>query len=329
MRRSIAWILTFACVALISIPTAHSQARRHRSRGLLVGVFRPDGVIVPFGRYSDRNWDTPWHRRAPLNQPQEVPTIADLPKAWYQSLLKPNRPWYAPLKPGMRMILRPSKSVQVCSHCQEVWGVVTDYPSAIPAPENEVVCNIGFALSENKQASAMEPLTVASPDYRQIAAFAAPLFNRAEAAGLKGEFVKFYAAQMPSPAQRAKVPLSVNRVYRIKVPREHRVVFYFEVSKEYPKPPDAHDSGCNNISLFGAWASRDGSGKLNLLQQEYWPTDCDRKEVGIASPLGIIFVDGRTFAVVQEDSYEGESYVILEIRRRRVKRVLETYAGSC
>jgi len=53
------------------------------------------------------------------------------------------------------------------------------------------------------------------------------------------------------------------------------------------------------------------------------------KEGDLSLPLAIVQLDGKTFAIVEEDSYEGESYVILEIRKNKVRRILETLAGSC
>jgi hypothetical protein len=68
------------------------------------------------------------------------------------------------------------------------------------------------------------------------------------------------------------------------------------------------------------------NGKLTWLETQYAATDCDMKEAGLALPFAMLKLDGKTFAIVEEDSYEGESYLVLEIRRRSVRRVLETYA---
>ena len=31
----------------------------------IVGVVRPDGIIVPFARYANRRWGNPWHSPSP------------------------------------------------------------------------------------------------------------------------------------------------------------------------------------------------------------------------------------------------------------------------
>jgi hypothetical protein len=175
----------------------------------------------------------------------------------------------------------------------------------------------------------MERLTNVSTESRRLTRLLAPIFDRAENNSLAGQVIREYVNQLPPPQERAKVPLSMSRLYRARRPGERRVIFYFEVSKEYPKPKEAHDTGCNNISLLGGWVRREMNGKLTLLETQYSPTDCDMKEAGLALPFAMLKLDGKTFAIVEEDSYEGESYVVLEIQRRKVRRVLETYAGSC
>jgi hypothetical protein len=121
----------------------------------------------------------------------------------------------------------------------------------------------------------------------------------------------------------------MRNLYKHQLPELGQILFYFEVSKEYPKPPDANDAACNNISMFEGWALRDPYGTVALLDSQFSPTDCDMVVSGRSVPFALLQLDGKTFAVIEEDSYEGESYIILEIRKDSVHRVLETYAGSC
>ena len=324
-------------IALASLAAAFSSAgwikparvpQTSRDQTLVVGVFRPDGVIVPFAVYAKRKWTNPWHRPLPDAQPDEPNTIADLPTPWYESFVKPGVEWYVSLSAADTNAVNTSRSVQVCSHCQQVWGLLSDYPNAKLAERNECVRSLGIALSKKRAAQAMERLTDASPDWKQLLTFLGPEFELAENAG-PTEASQHYYSQIPRTEERAKVPLSMLNLYRNQVPEEGQILFYFEVSKEYPKPPDSNDVGCNNISLLGGWALRDAHAKLALLDSQFNPTDCDWKEGGRVLPFMILQVDGKTFAIVEEDSYEGESYTILEIQRDGVRHVLDTYAGSC
>ncbi len=327
-------LITLASLAmtlsgLAGIRPACVPAQTGSDDTLIVGVLRPDGVIVPFAQYANRKWTNPWHSPQPDAQADEPDTVADLPKPWYESLVKPSAEWYFTPSSGDTKIIRTSKSVQVCSHCQQVWGLLDDYPNPKQPEKNECVRNLGVALSEKKWVRAMEQLTNASPDSKQIMTFVGPEFERAENAGISLTVSKQYSAQLPSAEERAKVSLSVLNLYRTKLRDEGRILFYFEASKEYPKPREANDAGCNNISLFGGWALRDTQGNLSLLDSVFSPPDCDMKEGDLTQPFVVLQLDGKTFIIVEEDGYEGESYTILEIQKDRVRHVLETYAGSC
>jgi len=261
--------------------------------------------------------------------PDEPDTVADLPKPWYESFVKPGAEWYLSLSSADANAVSTSRNIQVCSHCQQVWGLLTDYPNPKPPEKSECVRNLGIALSVKKQTRPLEQPTNTSAEAKQLLTFLIPEFERAEDAGLARDTSGQYAAQMPPAKERAKVPLQLLHLYQIKLTDEGPVLSYFEASKEYPKPRAANDAGCNNVSLFGGWVRRDKQGKFVLLDSHFAPTDCDMKEGDLSLPLAILQLDGKTFAIVEEDSYEGEGYVILEIRKDRVRRILETLAGSC
>jgi hypothetical protein len=307
---------------------ARVPAQTASDETFIVGILRADGVIAPFARYANPKWTNPWHSRQPNDQPDELDTIADLPKPWFQSFVKPSGEWYLWSPAGEPTTIKTSDAVQVCSHCQQVWGVLSDYPNQEKPEKNQCVPNLGAVLSEKTQGRAMEKLTVASADWKQMMTFLGPVFERAESSGLL-DTVGQYSAQLPPAEERARKPLSILNLYRSQLTHDGQLLFYFEASKQYPKPPDSNDVGCDNISLLGGWALRDAQGNLALLDSQFNPTDCDWKEGGRVLPFVILQLDGKTFAIVEEPSYEGESYTILEIKNDGVRRVLETYAGSC
>jgi len=325
-------LITLASLAAaLSSTTGMKPARALRKAAgddrFIVGVLRPDGVIVPFAQYANRKWTNPWHSLQPGDQAEEPDTIADLPKPWFQSSLKPSSEWYLWSQSGELTMIKTSDPVQVCSHCQQVWGLLSDYPNPKQPEKDACVRNVGIVLSEKRQARTIEKLTDASSDWKQTLTFLGPEFERAESVGLSGA-VSQYSAQLPPAEERARVALSVLNLYRSQLADDGQLLFYFEVSKEYPKPRASNDD-CNNISLLGGWALRDAQDNLTLLDSQFSPTDCDWKEGGLALPFAILQLDGKTFAIVEEDSYEGEGYTILEIQKDGVHRILETYAGSC
>lgn len=298
--------------------------KRSEEKPFIVGIFRPDGVIVPFARYAQKKWSNPW----PNQNPGEPNTIADLTKPWYESQIEATRPWQVLLLSTGAQTVTTSQSTEVCSHCQKVWGLLSNYPNPKQPGPNECVVNIGIAFSRNRRASAMTQLAKASPDWNRIARFVGARFDQAEKKGLAQMRSPLYLAQIPGPEKRARTPLSMMGLYRARLSNGEQV-FYFEARKSYSRPADANDAGCENISMLGGWIRSHRDRSLILLGSHFASTDCDLKESGFNQPFAILHLDGKTFAIVEEDGYEGESYTIVEIRRKGVRLVLETYGGSC
>lgn len=202
-----------------------------------------------------------------------------------------------------------------------------DYPDAKAPEPNACANNIGIALNESVNASPIDKLTSESSEWKLLTKFVGARFDLWETAGFKQVFNEGYLRQIPPPDERKKVQWSMLNVYRARRD-DHRTIFNFVASREYPKPASANDSGCNNISYLSGWVVQE-QGRLTLLKRDFSPTDCDLKEGIPAQPLAIIQLGAKIFAVVAEYSYEGDSFVILEIDQRGLLRVLETYAGSC
>lgn len=214
------------------IKPATTSAQSSNDGTLIVAVFRTDGVVVPFARYANQKWTNPWHSPRPDDQAYEMATIADLPKPWYQSFVKTPAEWYLLSPARGELTVRASKNVEVCSHCQKVWGLLSDYPNATPARRNECVTTLGVALNEKRSSRAMERLTDASPDWKQLLTLITPHFERAEIAALTHEGASLYASQIPSAQDRAKMPLSMQKVYRNQLTDEGQALLYFEASRE-------------------------------------------------------------------------------------------------
>ena len=290
---------------------------------LLVGIFRDDGVIVPFAEYRNREWSNPWG----ITTPEEPKTIADLPYPWYQAQTQGARIWQLVVPSETGQTATTSKTVQVASHCQEVWALPSDYAKARKPEPNSWGENLGIALNQPANAGAIERVSRDSLEWMRVKKLVGTRFDRAEAAGLRKVLSKLYLEQIPPEAQRKKVPLSLLNLYQARLD-DHRTIFFFEANKEYPQPASANDTTCNNMSLFIGWIVQERD-QLTILKTYFASTNCDQKEGGPTQPLAVIHLDGKVFAIVVEYGWEGESYAIVEIGRRRLIRVLDTYAGSC
>jgi hypothetical protein len=323
MRTTIIAFIT-CCLAAGGFTASEAfTPQAQRGKPLVVAIFRDDGVIAPFAQYSNRRWRNPW----PNAYPQEPNTIADLSRPWYESHLKTPGRWHIWPPSQQGTLLTTSKSIQVCSHCQQVWGLKSNYAKTKPLEPYSCANNLGIALNGPARARAIDRVGQGSADWARLTNFVAARFDRAEAAGLAKIISHLYRSQIPPAAQRQKVRLMMRNLYRARL-ESGRTIFFFEANKEYARPSQSNDPGCPNISAFSGWIVSNG-GRLTLLKSDFWSTDCDRKDGGPSQPYAILRLDGTDFAVVEEASYEGESYVILEIGQRRIRRVLETYAGSC
>jgi hypothetical protein len=143
MLKQLITLATLAVALLSAIDVKHARvpAQRGDDDKLIVGVFRTDGVIVPFARYANQKWTNPWQSPTEGGQVDGPNTIADLAKPWYESFVKPSAEWHLSLPAGGALTVRTSKNVQVCSHCQQVWGLLSDYPDAKPAEKKRVRAN--------------------------------------------------------------------------------------------------------------------------------------------------------------------------------------------
>ncbi len=320
-RKPSAWRVKAVLLAMTS--AAAPAPPPQPNSPLIVGIFREDGFIVPFAQYASRKWSNPWG----LTRTTEPQTVADLPYPWYLAQTQLLHAWPLLVSSTAVQSVMPAKSVQVCSHCQQVWGLPTDYPNAQAPEPNSCTSNLGIALSRNVTGQVINLVKNEDADWMRVTKFVAGRFDQAEAAGLRKVISPQYLAQIPPQAQRKKVPLKLLHLYRAQLARG-QTIFFFEVSKEYSGAVNPGDPGCHPISLLAGWIVQE-DGQLTLVKTDFSPTDCDGKEGGTSRPYAILQLDGKQFAVVEEDSYEGESYVIFQIHPRGLRRVLETYAGSC
>ena len=63
-------LITLALLAAMfsgigGIKQADAPVKAGSDNPFIVGVVRPDGVIVPFARYANRRWSNPWHSPVP------------------------------------------------------------------------------------------------------------------------------------------------------------------------------------------------------------------------------------------------------------------------
>src|SRR5439155_6026253 len=105
----------------------------------------------------------------------------------YDSLVRTADVWYLPTPLGNTKSVTTSKNIQVCSHCQHVWGLLSDYPNPKQPEKNECVRNLGVAFNEKKETRSFERLTSEAAEWKQVLTVLEPEFEQSERAASNGE----------------------------------------------------------------------------------------------------------------------------------------------
>src|SRR5690242_4273833 len=93
----------------------------------IASLVTSDAVLVPFAQYRQGHWENPWPKSSDSSA-NEPNTLASLPKPWFAEGRIPPPVWYFWSPRGKAHFLNASKIVEVQSHCQTLWGIVSDLP---------------------------------------------------------------------------------------------------------------------------------------------------------------------------------------------------------
>jgi hypothetical protein len=282
---------------------------------------RSDGVLVPFAEYVRRGDTGEW-----LNA---FPDFGDRFTPWF--LLDGPAPtaWQFWAATGAPRSITTGETVKVQSHCQQVWGLATNAPGTPLAPA-EVARPAGLALSGPAALEPLERLAADSAAGRRLRAFLTPGFDDAEEKALLD------SARQPPPrsrfpalAARVARPIVVEALWRTRSRVNGYAVLYFEMAREYPRPPFGPQRVCNPVSVSSGWVVENDRGGLSAVDRTLVITDCHRMGFARSAPWGVVILDRRTYLFMFERYYEGEGYRIVQLDGPNVRRVLHAYGGGC
>lgn len=327
-------------IAGYEVSRAQVSAQRSETSQFMISVLRADGTVVPFAQYGNGGWWNPWPKpRQPADSIYAESTevihhsLGDLPEPWFKQCGKIPPTWYFWSLAGTLTVLRTSKVVQVENHSQTNWALLTDFPKQ--TSEDSHHRNIGVALNVNEKIEPFIEIKTENVAVEDIVSFVKQTFDEDETAELN----RIRAERPPgiselsshafslSSEERARVEMSIKRLYRSKSGVNGEHLYYFEAEKQYKKTAAPSDQGCNDVSLFQGWISTQGKGGLGLMASHLMLTDCDMKGPSTTTPLGIMTLKNRTFLFVGEHGWEDESYTILELDNSGLYGVLETFGG--
>jgi hypothetical protein len=286
---------------------------------LEISLLSSDGVLVPFAEFQGGKWLNPWPKAADSSA-EEPNALAGLSKPWFAQGRTPAPVWYFWSRSGALQMLNASQTVQVHSHCQTEWGLLSDLPKELSTGNRYGI--LGVALDKKFPIDPMVEVDRTSGEWDNLSSVIQSAFNREEEIKIAGlnSFLK-----PPPRAQRRGVSAKISYLYR-GTTIAGKDLYYFEALKEYKKPLPSNDQSCNNI-FFKGWMLGNSSPELKLLDTQIGWTDCEQKEDRI--PLASLKLGKRVFVITYDLGYEGESYSIFELSESGIHLLLETAGGSC
>lgn len=341
----IAIIISFALIApCVSqekqpppLPPSDTQLIPERIEAVNVAVLRSDGVLIPFAQHRSGGglgtgvWLTPYPRPEKYPEADPIP-IANLKRAWFVQHEEHPRTWYTlPASGNKALTLRASEVVQVENHCASNWALLTNYPGA--KKEEGHHRNVSVAFDAKVETESPTRLDDKGEEWSRLFSFIEAKFENDEKGEIANPTNAGRAGVLPQQGERAKTPLTVEKLYRHTSGTQR--LYYFEAKKKYPKPNGAGDAGCESVSFFRGWILLDGEGEFSWLDRDLALTDCDGKETISSFPLALVTLKGRKFLIVEEHGYEYESYVVSELMKDErhaighIYRLLEVIGGGC
>jgi hypothetical protein len=206
----------------------------------------------------------------------------------------------------------------------------SDLP-ATPVPESQMaaaVAGVGFSGEVD-----VVPAVVLAPDdaehARALAAIQAS-FDAAEAAESDRRAAAGSYEARTVGAELATVHLAVTSLHRVGAGGD-RSLYAFEARRTYAAQQGSFPDECDQVTIMTGWLAGNVSDALTVIPgaSAVELTNCDRKGVAVVEPLGAAVVDGRTFVVVVNHGYEGESYSIQDVSPAEVRETIIVHGGGC
>ena len=313
MKLSSASSLTAAAVLALAASLAAADVKP----GVFgVGVLRRDGIIVPFATYDGKRWADKW----PVPDVQlDVPiALRDVPSKWWgpTRALAEWQSW-ATKEPQTLRVVQPD---WIDVHCTRQIGLRTDYkPDELPPPRTvQPYPKDGLVVSPPQR---VERIAIVSPDSQEVRTAMPALreaFNQAERS-----MENQYGHPIPRRSREGHDP-EVEAIYAV---GEHPRIYHVETSRRYRLLGQKADD-CEAIAFGTGWFAADGA-QVSSLYMRVDLLNCDKRGASYMLPLGAMRLRGSLYWLAQYSGWDDERYVVVEIKEKSVKVVLNTWGGSC
>jgi hypothetical protein len=322
MRAAWLFLGSWALAVQAPQPDARLQPEVPDQSSFVLGVLRRDGIVSPFATFDGESWTEPWPTELRfLDLPISIDAV---PRKWWGKAAAPAEMavWAGGVRRGTLRLEGPTTLRIMCS---SRLALRSDYRSSesVPPPIEQPFPKDGLAVSGPVTVAPIDVVPRTSPEW---ASAALQLPDPVEAAELNAARA-FSAWKHPVPrAERRKVPVELETLYKAPMDAPGWTAYYFEAVKRYR--PGPKDGDCGLLTSASGWIAV-GPGGKHWTEIGARVTYCDRKDDIYMLPLGLLKAGGRTYWSYQLSGYGREGYVVAHPTAKVVEMEIQYPAGSC
>ncbi len=288
------------------------------------------GPVIPFAFYRSGAWTNEWRETYDLGREdgprkvrqlliEELGDAGRLPAHW----------WFLPFG-GEQREIAVSEVVWLDTHCNKYWAISTELPltepkcyQCCPDPKLGLVSNLPvferpFERIDPGSEQAKDLLSEVRAKWEELEAESIALFL-SKFNPIEGR-LRFEGHPIEEQARQG-APFEGIELWRGSL-AAGRALYRLEAVREYPKPENFHDAGCNSVTHFSTWFLESTHGKLSILDPRADLSDCDYKSVQSITPIALFSLDGQDFVVTLGSGWDQDAYEIFSVGPDGV--VLET-----
>jgi hypothetical protein len=317
--------LSLAVVALaVMLPASQRRQPPTESGQGALGVLRRDGVLLPFAVFNGDSWEIAWP--IALNTSEIPINLESVPKKWWGP--RGVNGWRVRLGDGDERSLELQALAILRLFCSRRLGIRTDYRPALPLPPVHVepFPKDGLAINANVPVEPIESVARDSPEWTALAATLAQEFDRVEEETIQRVRANTGWRHPLERAERRKLPVRLESWYRSPAGEPGWTVSYVEAVRQFPPAPE--DKGCGLETLVSGWVHHENGVLAKASDLRGKITYCDRVGASYMLPFGRIRPRGRYYWIFQLSGWEDEWYDVAEVGPKRVRHVIEVYAGG-
>jgi hypothetical protein len=290
---------------------------------LMVGVADTNGVIMPFAVYDGKQWSNPWPQEeydgtSRIQQESVYTTLGKIPKSWYAPLNAIPEKWNIVQSGGKTGIINITRPALVFSHCFQRWALIGE------KSKKENVGKIGdfyrlaptlfLATTIHQQRSNITIPDKESDEYQEI-------YNAINSAITTYES----AAKHPIPVgERDIVKTELLTIARNETIQNGSFIYYVEAKKDYEKN---RSNPC--ISYFNGWILKNSTNQLSFIRREFNIYRNEMMHLSSDRVFGVLTLDARSYWIIRDRGYEGESWLILDVSPSGTTPTLKVSGGGC